>query len=164
MIDRFQHSARKQQQHFIKYERIGIFTDLHSPVISEKPVFSYILCSVKLNAFSRFSSFTNLSSKKTLIEAFVYSQFNYCPLVWHFYSSPVNKKIESIQKRALIFLYNDFSSNYENLLEKAKKPTMEVKHLRILALEVHKALNNLIPTFIKDFSVKQNSGTRQQNN
>ena len=41
---------------------------------------------------------------------------------------------------------------------------MEVKHLRNLALEVHKALNNLIPTFIKDLSVKQNSGTRQQNN
>ena len=79
-------------------------TDFHWPAFSRnqwKLVFSHILCSVKLNAFSRFSSFTNLSSKKTLIEAFVYSQFNYCPLVWHFYSSHVNKKNWIYTKKSL---------------------------------------------------------------
>ena len=86
----------------------------------------------KLNALSRFSfqdSFTNFCFKKALVEAFIYSQFNYYPLVWRFCSSTANKKIESIQKTALRFFYNDFSSNYKNLLEKARRPTMEVKCL-----------------------------------
>ena len=35
----------------------------------------------KLSAVSKFSSFTNCSSKKALVEASVYSQYNYCHLV-----------------------------------------------------------------------------------
>ena len=38
---------------------------------------------------------------------------------------------------------------------------MEVKSLRILALEVHRALNDLSPGYHKNLFVKQNSGTRR---
>ena len=45
-------------------------------------------------------------------------------------------KIENIQKRALRFLLNDYSSNYETLLKKVGKCTIEVKRLRTLTLEI----------------------------
>ena len=48
-------------------------------------------------------------------------------------------KIENIQKRALRFLLNDYSSYYETLLKKTNKCTMEVKRLKLLALEIFKA-------------------------
>ena len=42
-------------------------------------------------------------------------------------------KIENMQKRALRFLLIDYSSDYETLLKKTNKCTMEVKRLRLLA-------------------------------
>ena len=50
-------------------------------------------------------------------------------------------KIENIQKRALRFLLNCYSSAYETLLKKPNKCTMEVKRLRLLALGIFKAFN-----------------------
>ena len=49
---------------------------------------------------------------------------------------------KNIQEQALRILYNSFSSDFESiLLNKCGKPTMEVKQLRTLALEVFKTLN-----------------------
>ena len=75
---------------------------------------------------------------KALVETFAFSKFNYCPLVWLFTSMASTKKKASTQKRALRRLYNGYTSYYETLLSKDNKPTMEVKHFRILALEVFK--------------------------
>ena len=53
------------------------------------------------------------------------SNFNYCPLVWMFCNSKLKRIQENIQKRALRFLLNDYESNYEQLLEKSNKSTIE---------------------------------------
>ena len=74
--------------------------------------------------------------KRALIsEDFVFSNFNYCPLVWYFTSMTSTDKIESIQKRALRLLHDDYTSNYDSLLAKSNKPSMEIKRYRTLALE-----------------------------
>ena len=38
----------------------------------------------QLNALFRLKKFLGFKERKILIESFVYSSFNYCPLVWHF--------------------------------------------------------------------------------
>tara|TARA_B100000470_G_C19668532_1_gene336519 strand:- start:325 stop:744 length:420 start_codon:yes stop_codon:yes gene_type:complete len=78
------------------------------------------------------------------------SNFNYCPLVWLFCNSRSTLKQEAIQKRALRFLYDDYESDYEHLLTLANKPTIEVRTLRFLAIEVFKTINNLNPSFMKE--------------
>ena len=60
--------------------------------------------------------------KEILLNSFVYSNFNYCPLVWRFCSSKSLNKIEKIQERALRLLRNDFTSDYSELLNKSGKP------------------------------------------
>ena len=60
--------------------------------------------------------------KEILLNSFVYSNFNYCPLGWHFCSSKSLYKIEKIQKRALGLLHNDFASDYTELLKNQVKP------------------------------------------
>ena len=97
----------------------------------------------QLNAISRIQKFMGFKEKEILLNSFVYSNFNYCPLVWHFCSAKSVKKIEKIQERALRILYNDFSSDFESILNKSGKSTMEVKRLRTLALKVFKTLNNM---------------------
>ena len=57
-------------------------------------------------------------------------------------------KIESIQKRALQLLCDDFESNYSQLLDKAKKSTMTIVRLRYLYLEIYKTINRLNPAFM----------------
>ena len=78
------------------------------------------------------------------------ANFNYCPLVWLFCDSKSTIKQERIQKRALRFLFNDYESDYEHLLVRANKPTIEVRKLRNLATEIFKTLNELNPIFMKD--------------
>ena len=81
----------------------------------------------QLNAIGRIQKFVGFKEKEVLLNSFVYSNFNYCPLVWHFCSSKSLYKIEEIQERALRLLHNDFVSDYAELLKKSGKATMEVK-------------------------------------
>ena len=111
----------------------------------------------QLNALCRLGYLIGFEEKKILINSFIYANFNYCPLVWHFSSKKSINKIENIQKRALRFLLHDYSSNYETLLKKADRCTMEVKRLRTLALEIFKALNEKSPSFIRNYFEKNDS-------
>ena len=80
----------------------------------------------QLNARCRIGHLLGFEERKILINSFSYANFNYCPLVWHFSS---RKSINKIQKRALRFLLNDYSSDYETLLKKTNKCTAEVNDL-----------------------------------
>ena len=59
-------------------------------------------------------------------------------------------KIESIQRRALQLLHNDFESNFSRLLDKEKKSTMTIVRLRCLYLEIYKTTNRLNPHYTKN--------------
>ena len=61
--------------------------------------------------------------------------------MWLFCSAKSVKKIEKIQGRPLRILYSVFSSDFESILNKSDKSTMEVKQLRTLVLEVFNTLN-----------------------
>ena len=66
----------------------------------------------QLNALIRLKCFLAFEEKKTLINSCFYSNFNYCPLVWMFSSAKSLNKVESLQKRALRFLYEYSECNY----------------------------------------------------
>ena len=68
----------------------------------------------QLNAIGRIQEFMGFKGKEVLLNGFAYSNFNYCPLVWHFCSSKSLYKIEKIQERALLLLHNEFASDYAN--------------------------------------------------
>ena len=90
----------------------------------------------------RRSPFLSRLNKLTIFYAFILSNFNYCRLAWHFCSENNSRKLEKIQERALRFVYEDFDSSYEELLDKAKIPTPRVRRLRIMALESKKISND----------------------
>ena len=51
-------------------------------------------------------------------------------------------KIESLHKRALRFLLNDYVSSYEQLLEKSDKCNMNARRSSFLCIEIYKPLND----------------------
>ena len=48
------------------------------------------------------------------------------------------------------------------ILKKTNKCTMEVKRLRLLALEIFKAFNENCPSFIKDYSEKNENSVSEK--
>ena len=102
----------------------------------------------------------NQEAKRVLLESFFMANFNHCPLVWMFCSKKLKTKLELLQKRALRFLLNDYESDYDHLLVQSNKPTIEVKHLRTLAIEIFKTINDLNPPFMKEIFTKNTNSQR----
>ena len=127
----------------------------------------YDLCkkaSMQLNALNRLRAYIGNKEMEILINSFIYSNFNYCPLVWHFSSWKSTAKIENIHKRCLRITLNDNTSDYQTLLEQSKKTSMEIKTLRNLATEIFTTVNNLNASFMKSiFTPKENARVRSNN-
>ena len=89
-----------------------------------------------------------------LINSYIISNFSCYPLVRIFSTANFSlNKIESLQKRALRILYNDYSISYEFLLEDAGKIKLSVN----LCVEIYKTINKLNPKFMNSiFKVKEN--------
>ena len=107
--------------------------------------------SMQLNAISRLHRFIDKEQKEALMNSFIFSNFNYCLLVWHFCSCKSPQKIEKIQLSCLRIIYNDYSSDYQTLLKLSQKPSMEI----------FKTIKDLYPSFMKSiFSDKLNARVR----
>ena len=83
----------------------------------------------QLNILKRIGKNLSKLNRLTIFHTFVLSNFNFCPLSWHFCSEINTKKIEKIQERALRFVYQDYEASYENLLIKAKMPTQHIRRI-----------------------------------
>ena len=88
------------------------------------------------------------SEKVAIVNSFIYANFNYCPLAWHFSTCDSIRKIEKMQKRCLRIVLDDYDSDYDVLLRKSGKITMEIKRLRVLTIEIFKKVNNLYPNYM----------------
>ena len=76
-----------------------------------------------------------------------------------FSSAKSLNKVESLQKRALRFLYDNYDSSYESILKIAGKSTMNVNRLRSLCIEIFKTLNNINPAFMNEiFELRKTKG------
>ena len=61
------------------------------------------------------------------------------------------REINSIHKRGLKAVYQDFSKSYEELLQTSNYKDIHEVHLCFLLIEVYKTLNNLNPAFMQEF-------------
>ena len=111
--------------------------------------------SSQVRALARLSGMLDLESKFMIFNAFVVSNFMYCPLIWHMCSISDSKKIEKVQERALHYVLNDFNDTYYNLLQRTSKSTLYLTRLRFLAMEIFKVLNDMSPLYMKNLFIKK---------
>ena len=52
----------------------------------------------KLTALSLITNYMELPKRRILMNAFLKSQFNYCPIIWMFYSRSLNNKISRLHE------------------------------------------------------------------
>ena len=89
----------------------------------------------QLNIVKRIGKHLGKTNRLTIFYTFILSNFSYCPLTWHFCSETNTKKMEKIQERALRFVYNDYTSNYNFLLSRAGLSTLHIRRMRSVAIE-----------------------------
>jgi hypothetical protein len=120
---------------------------------------SYICrkASKQLNVLKRIGRHLNRLGRLTIYHSFILSNFNYCPLTWHFTNDSNTRKMEKIQERALRFIYEDYSSNYEQLLIKSGLVSLKIRRIRYIALETYKILNRLNPSYLHDLVKYKNN-------
>ena len=117
----------------------------------------------QLNALARISEFLSTTSRIIIYNSFINSNFNYCPLVWHFCGKKNGDKVEKIQERALRIIYRNYDSLYPELLREARTYKMTDKRLRSMLLHVFKSLKGMNTKCLNDvFFVKQNNHSMRQ--
>ena len=93
--------------------------------------------SQKLNALTRFAQYMNFAQCRSIMKAFICSQFGYCPLVWMFHS----RKINSLHERALRVVYRDYKATFCELLSEDKSVTIHQRNLQLLGTEIFRTKN-----------------------
>ena len=86
---------------------------------------------------------------RTVMKAFIESQFDYCPLVWMFHSRDLNNRINRLHERAIRLVYKNNNLTFEELLKKDKSFSIQHRNIQKLATEMYKVKNNLSPTLMK---------------
>ena len=86
----------------------------------------------KLNAISRLTVYMNFAKRRLLVNAFFYSQCNYCQLVWMCHNRTNNNKINRLNERCLRLIYNDKKSSFKDVLEKDRSVSIHHRNLRTL--------------------------------
>ena len=75
--------------------------------------------------------------RRVLMNAFITSQFSYCPLVWMFYIRTLNNRINKIHEKAFRFAYkNETFLFFDDLLKRDKSVSIHQKNLQSLATEI----------------------------
>jgi hypothetical protein len=92
----------------------------------------------QLNVLKRIGKHLSKLGRLTIYHSYIMSNFNYCPVVWHFFWESNTKKMEKIQERALKFIYEDFNSDYDTLLLKSDLPSLKIRRLRMMGKEIFK--------------------------
>ena len=64
------------------------------------------------------------NAKLTLYKSAILPHLTYCHLVWNFCKSSDSRKIERVQERALRAIYQSKTETYEELLARARLPTL----------------------------------------
>ena len=111
----------------------------------------------QLNILKRIDKNLSKLNILTIFHSFILSNFNFCPLSWHFFSEKNTKKIEKVQERALRFVYFDYTSSYDELLVKVKLPSLHVRRTRLMAIETFKIIKGIAPPVLDNILQKRDS-------
>ena len=104
----------------------GLKFDIHIKALCQK-------ANLKLHALARISTFMNPGKLKSIMRAFILSQFNYCPLVWMFRIREYNNRLNRIRERALRIAYKERISSFQELLEEDGSVTIHHRNFAVIS-------------------------------
>ena len=94
-------------------------------------------------------------AKLQLYKDAILPNLTYFHTVWRFCKAPDTTKLERVQERALRTVYNSKMATYDELLSKAKLPSLVNRRLQDILILMYKVKNLLAPKHICDIFYKQ---------
>ena len=113
--------------------------------------------SLKTKALLRIRRYLNQDQANTLCNVYILSAFTYCPIIWMFCNKKANRLIDSVYKRSIRTVENDFSLSLEEILVHTNRSNCHQKNLELLVLEMYKSINCLNPEFMWELFPTTNS-------
>ena len=113
-------------------------------------LYEYQQASQKVHALSSVCPYMNINKRRTIMKAFIESEFGYCPLVWMLHSCTLNTHIDIVDDRALRLAYNDYISTFSELLKLDNSFTVHERNIQTLAIELFKVVHNLSPEIMRE--------------
>jgi hypothetical protein len=92
----------------------------------------------------RLGRYLDRLSKLTIFHTFILSNFNFCPLAWHFCTDKNSQKLEKVQERALRFVVL-----YTNLHVFVKSLLPNRKYLKFIWISLLKRLGRYLDKLSK---------------
>ena len=92
---------------------------------------------------SRITSSMDFTKRCLLLNAFFYSQFTYCQLVWMRHNRTNNYKINRLGERCPRLIYSDKKLYYEDFLENEGSVSMHHINLRTLGVKMLKVFKGI---------------------
>ena len=120
---------------------------------------------LKLHALNRISRFLSPEQHVLIINAYIKSLFNYCPLVWMFCYRRIMHKMNKIHERSLRLLLKNYKDDFQDLLRSSGDISIHQRCINSLLTEVYKYIHGLSPEIMNEvFSTRANIyNTRQFN-
>ena len=115
----------------------------------------------KLQVLKRLSQYLTEECKLVVISSFIVSHFIYCAPLFQFCSKYFRDKMEKILERGLRFVFNDYSSDYEELLSKADMCSIEILREKAVICEMYKCLHGLGPWYMREIFTATGVETRK---
>ncbi len=102
----------------------------------------------QLLTLKRLAHFIDASTKLAILQSFIRSNFTYCCHIWYFCSPTLREKVEKIQFRGLRYVYNDYDSTYEALLERSGMQSIDLFIQKTILVEIFKSLHKIGATYM----------------
>ena len=115
----------------------------------------------KLNATSSMTPNMDLAKRRLLVNAFFYSQFKYCQLLWIYHNRTNNNNTNRLHERCLRLIYNHKKSSFDDLLEKDWSVSIHHRNIRTLAVELFKVFKGLNSVFFTEVFRKKTKNSIQ---
>ena len=106
--------------------------------------------SSKIRCLHRIRKFLGESQALRLCNAFVLSNFNYCPLTWMFCNKTLNAKLNRVHKKALRAVYGVYETSFQDLLSIEGSLTIHSRNLHTLLIEIYKSLSGSNPEIVRN--------------
>ena len=111
----------------------------------------------KTKALLRIRKFLTLEQAQVLAEAYISSNFRYCPVIWMLCGKMSDNLIVRTYYKILRAIYDTQTQSYEEVLHLSGKKKIHTQNLQILMVEVYKYLSNISPNFTWDYFKQKNT-------
>ena len=104
----------------------------------------------QLQVLKRHKRLIPTGAKKRLYVSFILPHLNYCSVIWLHCGKKNVDKLEKIIERCLRFVFNDFHSTYDELLDHINQPSLQDRRIHDMLTLTYRALNGNAPVYIKN--------------